>query len=92
MFQVSIAILLCTVSAATFYLAAEHQRLLEQALPKRLMYGVSGLSFVGSLAYLNILFGPATAVFFQMTIIMLVLSIAPIILAYCHERRSRVSK
>ena len=82
MLHVTVAMVLCVVCAGTFYLASAHQKLLAKPLPPLVLHGVSAVSLVAALVLLNGVFGPATAVYFLVTMLMLLLTVAPLVIAY----------
>lgn len=82
MLHVTLAMVLCVVCAGTFYLASAHQKLLVKPLPPLVLHSVSAICLAIALVLLNGVFGPATAVYFLATILMLLLSVAPLVIAY----------
>ncbi len=88
MLQLSLATLCCLLGATGFYLTFEKQKLIKHPPPRAVMYCVSGIGSAVSITLLNGIFGPATSVFYFVTILMLVLTIAPLAIAYAQKRVS----
>lgn len=76
------------VAAIMLYLSSPHQKLVLRELPQRTFFIVGLILIVVSLVLFVQFFGSATSVFIVLTVLMLLWSIPPLLIAYVRAKRS----